>query len=51
MQYSKSDKAGNYMHSSTTVTLQELTAMADFIRNFKLKYARKRAAIIKKKKA
>jgi hypothetical protein len=50
MEISKNQKNGSYMSAATTVTIQELTAMSEFIRNFKLKYARKRANNTRKKK-
>ncbi len=50
MGYRKNSNAGEYTLATNLVTMQELTAMAAFIRNFKLKYARKKASVVKKKK-
>jgi hypothetical protein len=50
MGHHKHSTTGHGLSVAAMVTMQELTAMADFIRNFKLKYARKRAAIKRKKK-
>jgi hypothetical protein len=50
MRHPKHHSTSNELSVTKMVTLQELTNMADFIRNFKLKYASKRAAIKRKKK-
>lgn len=50
MRSSKTQKMGNhYASAATLITLQDVTAMSEFIRNFKLKYATKRTALAKKK--
>ena len=50
MGYNKNSKELNYMEAANAVTLKELHAMAEFIRNFKLRYANKKVAALKKKK-
>lgn len=41
--------AKNYALASQLITMKELTAVSEFIREFKLKYGRKKRAIVKKK--
>lgn len=48
MGYSKTPKANTAL-ATQLITMKELTAMSEFIRNFKLKYAGKKASNRKKK--
>lgn len=47
MAYSKTPKA-NYALATHLITVKELTAVSDFIKEFKLKYGRKRKSSRKK---
>jgi hypothetical protein len=48
VEYSKIPKTGDYKNIGFQVTMKELVDMTEFIRNFQLKYRRKK--ISKKKK-
>lgn len=48
MGYSKTPKA-NYALAAQLVTVKDINAMSEFIRNFKLKYAGKKSGGRKKK--
>jgi hypothetical protein len=48
MGYSKTPKA-DYALATQLITMKELTAMSEFIRNFQLKYGRKKTSVKKKK--
>lgn len=50
MKQNESKQEAGLLPASALVTLQDMTAMSEFIRNFKLKYAGKRAPLVKKKK-
>ena len=43
MRYSKTPKPGEYSTIAQIVTINDLVAMTEFIRNFKLKYAPKKS--------
>lgn len=48
MGYSKTPKA-DYALATRLITMKEITAMSEFIRNFKMKYAGKKTGGRKKK--
>jgi hypothetical protein len=49
MAYSKPPKGGEYSSIAQMVTIKELLAMSEYIRNFKEKYYSKKSVIKKKK--
>ena len=50
MGYSKTSKTVDYTNISQFVTMKELLAMTEYIRNFNRKYASKKVALKKKMK-
>ncbi len=48
MAFSKTPKAGDYANVSQYVTMKELIAMTEYIRNFKQKYSSKKSLTRKK---
>jgi hypothetical protein len=48
MAFSKTPKAGEYANLAQFVTMKELIAMTEYIRNFKERYASKKSVIRKK---
>ena len=49
MAYSKTPKVGAYSPIAQLVTMKELLAMSEYIRNFKEKYSSKKSVVRKKK--
>jgi hypothetical protein len=48
MAFSKTPKAGEYANVVQFVTMKELMAMAEYIRNFQAKYSSKKSTVRKK---
>ena len=49
MSYSKTSKSGEYSTIAQMVTIKELLAMSEYIRNFREKYSSKKSVVKKKK--
>jgi hypothetical protein len=50
MAYSKTPKGGEYSSIAQMVTMKEILAMSEYIRNFKEKYSSRKSVIKKKNK-
>jgi hypothetical protein len=48
MAFSKTPKGGEYANVAQFVTMKELMAMAEYIRNFQAKYSSKKSTVRKK---
>lgn len=49
MAYNKTPKAGAYSPIAQMITIKELLAMTEYVRNFKQKYTAKKSLVKKKK--